>query len=413
MKDTKNTLINLTSFGITSLLGLYLYFLLVKNGNEEVLGIFNIQYIFIILLAQLSTFGYHYSVLREASKKTYSKNDNFNILFSAILLIFLNSVILCFLIFMMRNLWISFVEFNPLNILLPVVLFSVNKAIYWFLNGKEKYIKMAFLSPLRFFIYLIVFLDIRNNYDSYENLYLCFLYSEIVVLFLSLIFTFSEISFSFSYTGYKFFLKKHISYGRKSFLTSFLSDLNLKIDIIVIGIILGNQFVGYYTFSSAIGEGFIALIAATRTISTPQFDNFIYSKDEFQKFLIRIRKISYSLFIPIGISIISISYFFGNQFKFLGNLTSNGFFSLIILICGFSMLSYLFSFEHILLQINHPAVHTKCLLNLFFSNLILNIFLVSLYGINGAAVATITSYFFYFYQINKNLKKITGNSFII
>ena len=103
----------------------------------------------------------------------------------------------------------------------------------------------------------------------------------------------------FSYSGYKSYLKKHISYGRKSFLTSFLSDLNLKIDIIVISVILGNQFVGYYTFSSAIGEGFIALIAATRTISTPQFENFIYSRNDFQKFLELIRKISYSLFIPL------------------------------------------------------------------------------------------------------------------
>ncbi len=412
MKDTKNTLINLTSFGVTSFLGLYLYFLLVKNGNEEVLGIFNIQYIFIILLSQLSTFGFHYSVLREATIKNCTKNDNFNNLFSAILLIFVNSIILCFLIFVFRNIWRTIVEFNPVNILIPIILFSINKAFYWFLNGKEKYLKMAFISPVRFFIYLIVFLNLSNGYDSYENLYLCFLYSEIVVLFLSLIFIQSETNFNFSYSGYKSYLKKHISYGKKSFLTSFLSDLNLKIDIIVISVILGNQFVGYYTFSSAIGEGFIALIAATRTISTPQFENFIYSRNDFQKFLRRIRKISYSLFIPIGISIISISYFFGNQFKFLGNLTSNGFFSLVVIISGFTMISYLFSFEHVLLQINHPTVHTKCLLILFFSNLILNIFLVNSYGINGAAFATIFSYFFYFYQINKNLKKITGNSFI-
>ena len=136
MKDTKNTLINLASFGVTSFLGLYLYFLLVKNGNEEVLGIFNIQYIFIILLSQLSTFGFHYSVLREATIKNCTKNDNFNNLFSAILLIFVNSIILCFLIFVFRNIWRTIVEFNPVNILIPIILFSINKAFYWFLNGK-------------------------------------------------------------------------------------------------------------------------------------------------------------------------------------------------------------------------------------------------------------------------------------
>ena len=51
-------------------------------------------------------------------------------------------------------------------------------------------------------------------------------------------------------------------------------------------------------------------------------------------------------------------------------------------------MSYFFSFEHILLQLNYPFDHTKSLVSLFVINLGLNIVLINLYDLNGAAVAT-------------------------
>ena len=271
---------------------------------------------------------------------------------------------------------------------------------------------MAFVSPFRFIIFLITLLNIINNGLNVQSLYICFLYAEILVFFVVSFFVLKNIKLSFKNKHFLRHLSIHFKYGRKAFATSFLSDLNLKIDIILIGILLGNESVGFYTFTSAIGEGFIALIAATRTVSTPQFGNLVIDKTRFIKFKKNIFKISYSLFVPIGIIILIFSKLVSSYFVFFENLSSNGFFSLIIIVIGFAVLSYCFAFEHILLQINKPEEHTKSLLLLFGSNIIFNIILINLLGINGAALATITSYFLYFLQINKRLYKVTNNSFL-
>ena len=94
MKDTKNTLINLISFGTTSVLGLLLYFLIVKNGTEMALGSFNIQYIFIVLFSQITTFGVHYSILREASNGNSSLTELFNNVASGVVIVLVNSLLI-------------------------------------------------------------------------------------------------------------------------------------------------------------------------------------------------------------------------------------------------------------------------------------------------------------------------------
>ena len=413
MKDLRNTLINLASFGITSLLGLYLYFLLVKNGNESTLGVFNFQYIFIVIISQLSTFGVHYSVLKESSNKEYSKNLQFNNFLSGVLIVFLISLLLGLLLFLLKDFISTYLNFKIDKIIIPAIFFSINKCCYWFLNGKEKFAKMAFLSPIRFLTFLLTYLSILENNSLQELLYLCFLYGEILVFFLALFFLYPEIKMSFDIKSFLNFITIHYAFSKKAFLTSFLSDLNLKIDILLIGILLGTQSVGYYTFTSAIGEGLIGLITATRTMSTPKYAILINEKAKFNSFKKSIFKITSSLFLPIGLFILIFTHIFSNYFSFLIQISDNGMFSLIVIVIGFSLISYCFAFEHILLQINYPKEHTKSLLLLFISNLSLNLVLINLYGINGAAVATIMSYIIYFFQINKKLRKFTKLSFLI
>ena len=158
MKDTKNTIINLFSFGTTSILGLLLYFLIVKNGTEMALGNFNIQYIFIVLFSQITTFGVHYSILRGSSNGNSSLTELFNNLTSGIAIVLVNSFLISLIIYIFRDILNDFFNFNLLNIVIPIIFFSINKCFYWFLNGKEKFVKMSFISPFRFIIFLVTYL---------------------------------------------------------------------------------------------------------------------------------------------------------------------------------------------------------------------------------------------------------------
>ena len=106
MNNTKNSIINLSSFIVSGLIGLYIYFNLTKYGGVDLLGKFNIHYVVLLLLSQLGTLGLHYSILRLSSEKQNSNLDFAN-LYSGLTLIFISS----FVIF-------SIIEFIQINLLI-------------------------------------------------------------------------------------------------------------------------------------------------------------------------------------------------------------------------------------------------------------------------------------------------------
>ena len=57
---------------------------------------------------------------------------------------------------------------------------------------KEKFVKMSFISPFRFIIFLVTYLILVEDGVASENLHLCFIYAEILVFILSVIFIFKR-----------------------------------------------------------------------------------------------------------------------------------------------------------------------------------------------------------------------------
>ena len=411
MNNTKNSIINLSSFIVSGLIGLYIYFNLTKYGGVDLLGKFNIHYVVLLLLSQLGTLGLHYSILRLSSEKQNSNLDFAN-LYSGLTLIFISS----FVIF-------SIIEFIQINLLINLsvsitdikyasILFALNRGIYWYLNGKEEYIKMAIVSPSRMILYFISINNLKNSNLLEQNLSSVFLMTEIIILVLQVSMSFLVIKKTTQTFRQSNIFRKHLTFSKQAFVTSFLTDISLKVDLIVISFLLGNNFVGLYTFTSALGEGFIGILNVTRTISTPKFIDIVNDKTRFKDHKKNIFKISFIISGLASTSIIVIAYFFGERLSFLQGIKSEAFSSLLIVIIGFFLMSYFFSFEHILLQLNYPFDHTKSLVCLFVINLGLNILLINLYDLNGAAVATVFSYLTYFFVLNYYFDKRTGEQFI-
>ena len=408
MNNYKNSAINLSSFLITGFIGLYIFYFLTKYINITFLGEFNFYYVVVLLLSQLGTFGIHYSILRIASDKSESK-DFMNV-FSGLLLI----SVLSFFLFSIIQMLISYfdVEYITINseIKYASILFAMNRGLYWFLNGKEEYILMAFINPLRMLSYLILINYFFNEGNLFGQTTTIFLVGELIIFILnitlSLIVTFKKPQ-SFKNT----YFQEHINFGKRAFLTSFFTDVSLKVDLLLIGILLGNTYLGLYTFTSALGEGFIGILTVTRTVSTPKINNLIDNKNSFILHKKTMFKISYLISIVTASGIILVSYFYGENVEFFKDIKSEAFTSLSILLIGFCLLSYGFTFEHSLLQLNFPLDHTKCQAILFFSNIILNFIFINLYQLNGAATATVISYLIYFILINRFIKKHTGEQF--
>ena len=115
-----------------------------------------------------------------------------------------------------------------MNITIPIIFFSINKCFYWFLNGKEKFVKMSFISPFRFIIFLVTYLILVEDGLDSENLHLCFLCAEIFVFIISIIFIFKEVKFNFKKSIFLESLRNHYAFAKNAFLT----NCNISDDLI-------------------------------------------------------------------------------------------------------------------------------------------------------------------------------------
>ena len=405
MNKLKDTSITLASFILSGLLGLYLYFFLIKNGSVDLLGFFNIQYVLILLIAQLGMYGIHYSMLREVSISD-DLNKDFNILLNGLFIIcFATFITINFLEFIINQTnFVSFLDFEKIK--WPIFLLSLNKGIYSFINGKQEFAKLGFVNPLRMGTYLYTVITLNDQGNLYdENLFNIFLNGELLVLAYQIFlcfFIFKTKDLKIKKYGY---LSIHLKYSRKAFLTSFLTDINLKVDLIVLSFLLGNSFVGLYSYTSSIGEGFVGILNVSRTVATPKLTSLVKNLESFKDHKLKIFRISNLIsLVSAGIILFSFRYL-SREISYLNIYNEKAFMSLSIIVIGFSLLSYFFAFEHILLQLNFPNEHSKSLIFLFVTNVLLNIIFIKLFGITGAAIATVVSYFLYFYMINYYLKK--------
>lgn len=405
MNKIKDTSITLSSFVLSGLLGIYLYFLLIKNGSIDLLGFFNIQYLFIFVIAQLGMYGVHYSILREVTISD-SLNRDFNILLSGLFIILLGTyVTVSFLEFITNQIgFVLMLDFN--KIILPILLLSLNKGIYSFINGKQEFIKLGIVNPFRMGVYLFTVIKLNDQGYLYdEELYNVFLNGELAVLILQIIlcfFIFTIKDLKFNKYGY---IAIHLKYSRKAFLTSFLADINLRVDLLILSFLLGNSFVGLYSYTSSIGEGFVGILNVAKTVTTPKLTNLVKNLESFKEYKQKIFRVCNLISLVTGGVILYLFKYLSSKISYLNIYGEKAFISLSIIVIGFSLLSYFFAFEHILLQLNYPKEHSKCLLFLFVTNVLLNFIFIKIFGINGAAVATVLSYFLYFYMINYYLRK--------
>lgn len=406
MIELKNSAINFISLLVTSLFGVLIYYNLLKISNLETVGLYNISFLIITISTQLTTFGIQYSVLKEVSFIN-NKKELPNILFSAISLVLLINLLFSVFFIAINYFFTNINAYNFENLLIPIILFSINKIIYWYYNSIENYKLYALVNPIRFLSYLFFIIYLNSNLKL-ENIYMIFTFGEVIILlFLSyFIIRYSDIK-KITFIKIKYYFYKHFDYGKNSFLTSLLSDLILKIDLIIIFFILGPQFVGVYTYTSTLIEGYIGVITVFRTITNPKLHKLTNNLNEYSNYKYKIKKLSFTTSSIVGFAIIIIYFYFGTNLEIFNNIFKLGFFSLFILTLGFLFFSHLFAFEHILLQNNFQKLHSKIQIFQLTFNIIFNIILVMNFGINGAAIATVLSYFIYFsfivYYANKNL----------
>ena len=368
----------------------------------ENLGLFNKSYAIFIVLGHLFLFSIHENLVKNL---TSAKNRTEYL--SSIFFIALCCCILSIFFFIIINFFLSdsdlFYGINHYFLLWTIPLFIINKFFFAVLNADKKFHLYFFLNCLRpIFIFSLMLLLFYNNI----NISNVFFVSETILLFVNLT-IYKKFNIEILINKINFIiLKKIIFFNTLSLPHSLLSYSFLRIDIIILSFFISLENLGYYSFASMIIEGIYQLLTMMRDRINP--DIAIQLQLKKYKLSLYYKKIFINIFLFFSIFLITYFIFFPS-FSIISNYDYNLSRNLFLIIsCGLFIFSISSVMEHIFLMNNKPHYQSFYIILGNLLNIILNIVLIKMFGVYGAAFATSVTFailsliiFYYAFKISR------------
>ena len=380
------------SFGIVAVAGIFLNIFILKFYNSDVLGKFNFFYAFMIIFSQFCVGGIQFSVLRLSSLYAGDLKKISKMVSSAFFLLIIYFTIIIFLYFIFEDLILNIFQIFEEALSIKIVIFSsfifaLNKIFFMCINGLNLIYYLSFFSALRYVTLLLSVIIFFYLKIDVSVIIVCFFVSEFVTFLFLFVWFFFKVGLS-KFTN--FWIKKHFKFGLQAMFGGALMEINARIDILIIGIILGYNSVGIYSFGSMIAEGYSQLYSVLKGNIDAIFGrNGNKNNMLIYKSVNLMRKIYIPLIICAGLLIIILyKPIFLNIFDLNKDFVNKSWIILIILIISMTLVSFLRPFIGLLISLNKPFYFSIIIFGSVLINLILNLVLIPKIGIDGAALAT-------------------------
>ena len=382
---------------LTQLTSFVVILLFARNYSSIEFGKFTVAQTIFFLLYSLSFSNIHYYLNKSLSENFQNRRKEIG---SCFLITFYTSFLLYILLAFFLNFLNLDKELKYLILIINLILIVEPFSIFYseiFIRGQFKTIfKIKIIQNLIFFS--LKFLVIINKFN-YLYIAMCYLFEYIFFAGIIIYYykkngnQFSKLVFNFSET-YKLI--------KKIFLLPVLSLIfliSIRIDVLMIGKLVDIESSGFY--SSASRLVIIVLLYSTLLLQF-LYPNMARLKTDNLK-LADIYQNLISLAILVGFSFFIFSYFFSELY-----LSLFGFEFLIakeaLLILSFNLLFALIYnvWVHKNLLYNNYSTILSFHLCIIILNIILNFYMIDLYGIKGAAISTMISGIISFLIININ-----------
>lgn len=174
----------------------------------------------------------------------------------------------------------------------------------------------------------------------------------------------------------------------------------------MLGIYVSPEKVGIYTIISMISDLFLNVSSVLRTFLNPDITmNFMNQRDNFVNFIKQKVILCYKILLPFLILVV-VLYLGATNFIHQILMYKAGTISLIILIFFLALASGFIPLMLTFGQIGKPNQQSATFFVFFVANLLLNMALIPLFGIEGASLATGLSYLIYVYLFRTLLFKL-------
>jgi stage V sporulation protein B len=358
------------------------------------LGIYSMTVLILTLAMLVGALGIPAATVKYAAQ--YKEREEFNPFVSCSIInsLFFGIIVSLFL-FLFSPILSNIFHMPELNNLIKLISFTIpfslgNRTLLGFLNGLRKMKLYAFgtvFSKILLFSLTGIFIVIGWGI---AGAVLAWVLSEIITFIIMLLVAIKY--FHFTTQHYVKTTKTILPFGSKLFLAESTHMLDSNIDTLMIGYFMTATDVGIYAIPIALTTGLLLIPGAMSTVSYPIITECYNKKDHKALEEIIQKSLKYSFLITSIISMVFI--LFGEDIISL--LLPRDFLPAYIplVVLAFSLIFYssLASVGYALTAVDRPDISYKINGIAIFINFCLNIVLIPVFGILGAAIATSTTF---------------------
>jgi O-antigen/teichoic acid export membrane protein len=405
---------NASSFLIMGICGVALNYLIANFYGASALGVFNQVFALYSFFSQFLVMGVHLSAQKYVSEyEVADRSLQGTIAFSALLVC---AVLGCSgsLLFWLTSDAFGWMLSSPdvahgaKLATVGLFFFGLNKVLVSVANGYGQIKTFATLRSLRFLFLIGSLIFFHINELPARDIPVIFTYTELMLFVPSAIIFLARLGrVNLSQTIEWAF--RHFSFGFRGFLSGVFLGINTRVDVIMLGFFAGDATVGIYSLGAMFAEGLNQLPVLFRANFNPILAQKFSQgkKQEVVDLIGRTKRTAYLVFAPV---FLAAGLLFPVVVQFIGRSGEFAESWVIFLVLAFGM--YLASgyspFLNLLIQYGRPGRYTVMISILVALNILLNLLLIPIYGIYGAASATATAYVFSVFNLRYFANRFAG-----
>lgn len=385
-------LFNYASLAVVAVGGLLVNLVVGRALGATALGVFNQAFAVYIATSQLAVGGVHIAVLRSVAQAA-GQAERARSVAAGLLLSLLLASACCAIVLGSRGLVAGLLGSPDVSAALAfvgpaLVPFALNKTLLATLNGLGNMRLFALLQGLRVLVLLAVLGGLALRSRPASELTAALLVAELCVMGAAAPIVILRLGLRPRHVE-RSWLRSHLAFGVRGLLSGVLIELNTRIDVLAIGFFLSDAEVGRYSVAAVFAEGLYQCLVVVRNQMNPVLARLLLVGDTPGVLSLVHRGWRYlypgmALTYLVGLGVLYLALTYPMQLELPGETLA----CYAILGAGVLAVSGFVPFDGVLLQAGHPAHYTLLTLLVALSNLVANLALIPLLGIQGAALGT-------------------------